>query len=55
MVGEDDTFRATQFPIGSSRYKSFTNKVTREQTELQKLIQDMRNEEGQVDLRRTQL
>ena len=50
MVGEDDTFRATQFPIGSSRYKSFTNKVTREQTELQK-----QNEEGEVDIRRTQL
>ena len=55
MVGKDDTFRATQFPIGSSRYKSFTNKVTREQTELQKLIQDMPGEEGEIDLRRTQL
>merc|ERR1711894_826438 len=55
LVGNDDTFRATQFPVGSSRYKSFANKVAREQTELQKLIQDIQNEEGKVDLRRTQL
>ena len=54
-MSKDDTFRATQFPVGSSRYKSFANKVTREQTELQKLIRDMQNEEGEVDLRRTQL
>ena len=55
LVSRDDTFRAAQFPICSSRYKSFANKVTREQTELQKLIQDMPGEEGEIDLRRTQL
>ena len=31
--GEDD-YRASQFPAGSSRYKYFTAKITKEQKEL---------------------
>merc|ERR1711894_265776 len=55
LVGNDDTFRASQYPVGSSRYKSFAAKIERERTELRKLVRDMQGEQGEVDFRRTQM
>ena len=31
LVNGDDVFRATQYPLGTAKYKAFSDKVSREQ------------------------
>lgn len=45
LVNGDDVFRATQYPLGTAKYKAFSDKVSREQRELTKLDADMKGEQ----------
>ena len=54
-VSGDDAFRNAQYPMGASLYKSFSDKVQKERTELDKLNRDMRAEQGELPDRRAQL
>ncbi len=45
LVSGDNVFRATQYPLGTAKYKAFSDKVSREQRELTKLDADMKAEQ----------
>ena len=55
LVSGDDGLRQAQFPMGTSLYKSFSDKVKKEQQELAKLKRDMEAEQGELPERRAQL